>query len=118
MSEQCGRLSDSLVAIRLSFLLLTTTIRVLPDTGLVTMDPLQNVVLQASWRTMVAHGVPSITNRESATTKMVDTVLTIAKEASDTFKNVPCITAFAGIIIQIISIREVRELSRELTDLP
>jgi hypothetical protein len=93
------------------------------------MDPLQTVGLQASWMTMVAHGVPvvppaaspsiaipSITNREYVeftTTSIVDIVLKIAKEASDTFKNVPYIKAFAGIVIQIISIREVRELSGE-----
>ena len=94
------------------------------------MDPVQNVGLQASWMTMVAHGVPravpglqvpsiaipSATNREyvgSTTTNIVDTTLKIAKEASGTFQNVPYIKALAGIIIQIISIREVRELSRE-----
>jgi hypothetical protein len=95
--------------------------------GLVTMDPLQTVGLQASWMTTVAHGVPvvppapsiaipSTTNREYVeftTTSIVDTVLKIAKEASDTFKNVPYIKAFAGIVIQIITIREVRELSGE-----
>jgi hypothetical protein len=91
------------------------------------MDPVQTVGLQASWMTMVAHGVPvippapsiaisSTTNREYVeftTTSIVDVVLKIAKEASDTFKNVPYIKAFAGIVIQIISIREVRELSGE-----
>ena len=89
------------------------------------MEPLQTVELQASWMTMVAHGIPvvppapsfaipSTTNREyieSTTANTVDTVLKIAKEASETFKNVPYIKAFAGIVIQIISIREVRELS-------
>ena len=76
--------------------------------------------------TMVAHGVPVVppapsipisptTDREyiESTTNTVDTVLKIAKEASDMFKNVPYIKTFAGIIIQIISIREVRELSGE-----
>ena len=90
------------------------------------MDPIQTIGLQASWMTMVAHGVPvvppapsiaisSTTDREyiESTTSTVDTVLKIAKEASDMFKNVPYIKAFAGIIIQIISIREVRELSGE-----
>jgi hypothetical protein len=76
---------------------------------------------------MVAHGIPmvpptpsfaisSTTNREyieSTTTNIVDTVLKIAKEAGETFKNVPYIKTFAGIVIQIISIREVRELSGE-----
>jgi len=69
---------------------------------------------------MVAHGIPEVisstTDREyieSTATNAVDTVLKIAKEASETFKNVPYIKAFAGIIIQIISIREVRELSGE-----
>ena len=67
------------------------------------MDPLQTVV-------------PSPTNSEyvaSTTTNIVDTVLKIAKEASELFKNVPYIKAFAGIVIQIISIREVCELPRE-----
>ena len=92
------------------------------------MDPVQTIVLQASWMTMVAHGIPmvppapsiaigpSTTNREyieSTTTNTVDTVLKIAKEASDMFKTVPYIKAFAGIVIQIISIREVRELFGE-----
>jgi hypothetical protein len=77
--------------------------------------------------TMDAHGVPVVppspsiaiplpTNREYVeftTTNIVDIVLKIAKEASDTFKHVPYIKGFAGIVIQIISIREVRELSRE-----
>ena len=88
------------------------------------MDPVQIVGLQASLMTMVAHGVPvpvvppapsiaisSATNREyveSTTINIVDTVLKIAKEASDTFTHVPYIKVFAGIVIQIISIREVR----------
>jgi hypothetical protein len=88
------------------------------------MDPLQTVALQASWMTMVAHGLPvvpslpaaitsttSTTNSEyvaSTTTNIADTVLKIAKEASELFKNVPYIKAFAGIVIQIINIREVR----------
>jgi len=73
--------------------------------------------------TMVAHGIPEVppvisstTDREyieSTATNALDTVLKIAKEASETFKNVPYIKAFAGIVIQIISIREVRELSGE-----
>ena len=72
---------------------------------------------------MAAHGIPEVppvisstTDREyieSTATNAVDTVLKIAKEASETFKNVPYIKAFAGIVIQIISIREVRELSGE-----
>ena len=75
---------------------------------------------------MVAHGVPTVPPGPSipissttdgeyieSTTNTVDTVLKIAKEASDMFKNVPYVKVFAGIIIQIISIREVRELSGE-----
>ena len=90
------------------------------------MDPLQTIGLQALWMTMVAHGIPvvpsapsvaisSTTNHEyvESTTNIVDTVLKIAREASDMFKQVPYIKTFAGIIIQIISIREARELSRE-----
>jgi len=70
---------------------------------------------------MVAQGIPEVppapfaisSTIESTATNVVDTVLKIAKEASETFKNVPYIKAFAGIVIQIISIREVRELSGE-----
>ena len=72
---------------------------------------------------MVAHGIPvnpsgpssSASNREriESTTNIVDTVLKIAKEAGEVFKDVPYIKAFAGILIQIVSIREVRELSAE-----
>jgi hypothetical protein len=76
---------------------------------------------------MVAHAVPvvppapsvatsSTTNREyigSTTTYMVDNILKITKEASETFKDVPYIKALAGILVQIISIREVRDLSGE-----
>jgi hypothetical protein len=39
--------------------------------------------------------------------------LMIAKETGEMFKNVPYIKAFAGIVIQFISIREVRELTGE-----
>ena len=73
---------------------------------------------------MVAHGLPIIPPAHliatlsattggyvaSPTTDLVNTVLKIAKEAGEMFKNVPYIKAFAGIVIQIINIREVREL--------
>ena len=72
---------------------------------------------------MVAHEIPEVppapfaisltTDPESTATSVVDTVLNIAKETSEMFQNVPYIKAFAGIIIQIINIREVRELSGE-----
>jgi hypothetical protein len=79
---------------------------------------------------MVAHGVPvvppspapvavpsgSTTNHEyieSTATNLVDTVLKITKEASEMFKDVPYIKAFAGVLIQIVNIREVRELFGE-----
>jgi len=93
------------------------------------MDPLQTFELQASWVTMAAHGIPvvppapfaisSATDRkyiESTTTNIIDTVSKIAKEAGKMFKDVPYIKAFAGIVIQIISIREVREISGERND--
>ena len=90
-------------------------------------DPKQTVGLQASWMTMVGHRVPvvppasSIANPsttnfeyvESTTTNIVDTVLKLAKEASETFKNIPYIKALAGIVIQIINIREVQKLFSE-----
>jgi len=47
---------------------------------------------------------------ESTTTNMVDTVSKIAKEVGEIFKDVPYIKAVAGIIVQIIKIREVRAL--------
>jgi hypothetical protein len=40
---------------------------------------------------------------------IIDTVSKIAKEAGEMLKDVPYVKAFAGIIIQIIKIREVRE---------
>jgi len=91
------------------------------------MDPLQTVGLQASWATMVAHGLPITASAHSAaiqstknseyvastTTNTVDTVSKIAKEVGQMFTNVPYIKAFAVTVIQIIQIREVRELSGE-----
>jgi hypothetical protein len=49
---------------------------------------------------------------ESTTTNIVDTISKIAKEAGEVAKDIPYIKAFAGIVIQIITIREVRELWR------
>jgi hypothetical protein len=80
--------------------------------------------------TMAAHGIPvippapsfvisSTTNREyieDTATNIADTVLKIAQEASKMFTNVPYIMGIAGIVIQIISIREVREQSGERND--
>jgi len=78
---------------------------------------------------MAAHGIPvvppapfaisSATDREyieSTTTNIIDTVSKIAKEAGKMFKDVPYIKALAGIVIQIISIKEVREISGERND--
>ena len=76
---------------------------------------------------MVAHGLPnmalapstrplellSATDDEyvvSTTTNLVDTVSKIAKEAGEMLKDVPYVKALAGIIVQIIKIREVRAL--------
>jgi hypothetical protein len=87
------------------------------------MNTPQAIVLEGSSRTMIAHGLPmfpsthsaalpSTTHQEyvvSTTMNIVDTVSKIAKEAGEMLKGVPYVKAFAGIIIQIIKIREVRE---------
>jgi hypothetical protein len=60
--------------------------------------------------------LPSTTHQEyvvSTTMNIVDTVSKIAKEAGEMLKGVPYVKAFAGIIIQIITIREVRERKLE-----
>jgi hypothetical protein len=60
--------------------------------------------------------VPSTTDQEcaaSTTTNIVDTISKITKEVGEMFKDVPYIKAFAGIIIRVIEIREVRELAGE-----
>jgi hypothetical protein len=123
-----GRLSASLVtSARLSLLQLEPPIHS-GHSRRVTMNSHQAAVLEGSSMTMVAHGLPmvpatthpvafpSTTNREyvvSTTTNIVDTVSKIAKEAGEMFKDVPYIKAFAGIIIRVIEIREVRELAGE-----
>ena len=87
----------------------------------------QAVVLESSSRTMIAHGLPMVPSTHSVAlpstthqiyvastaTNLVDTVSGIAKEAGEMLKGVPYVKALAGIIIQIIKIREVRELSKE-----
>ena len=70
--------------------------------------------LQASWMTMAAHGVPVVQPPLpiSLTTDpeyIESNILTITKEVSEIFKNIPHIDAFSGILTQIINIREVRE---------
>jgi hypothetical protein len=91
------------------------------------MDSPQAVVFESSSRTIIAHGLPTVpsthsvvlpstTNQEyvaSTATNIVDTVSKIAKEAGEMLKGVPYVKALAGIIIQIIKIREVRELAGE-----
>ena len=54
---------------------------------------------------------PSVTIQENAASTVsntVEDVLKITKEASDLFKGVPYVKALAGVILQIIKIREVR----------
>ena len=71
--------------------------------------------LQASWMTMVAHGVPVVQPPLPIPLTTTDpeyiesNILTITKEVSEIFKNIPYINAFSGILTQIINIREVRE---------
>jgi len=87
------------------------------------MQSAQDRTLQASFATMAAHAqssslstrhstAPSSTNsREyvtSTTTNLVDTSARLAKDAGEMFKDIPYIKAVAGIIIQIITIRDVR----------
>jgi hypothetical protein len=93
----------------------------------VAMNSPQAVVLEGSSRTMIAHrlptvpsthsvAMPSTTHQEyvvSTTMNMSDTVSKIAKEVGEMLKDVPYVKAFAGIIIQIITIREVRENARD-----
>jgi hypothetical protein len=78
--------------------------------------------MQASFATTVAHGrgtllftghstlSPSTNSPEfiaSTTTNIVNTALKIAKDAGEMLKDVPYIKALAGIIVQIIEIRDV-----------
>jgi hypothetical protein len=88
------------------------------------MDPVQNRVPQASFVSMVAHSgaivpftshstVTPPTNPSevitSRTTEIVDTTLKLAKEVGDMLSDVPYVKALAGIIVQIITIRDVRQ---------
>ena len=50
-------------------------------------------------------------NAASTVSNIVEDVLKITKEASDLFKSVPYVKALAGVILQIIKIREVRGAS-------
>ena len=53
---------------------------------------------------------PSTNSREliaSTMTNIADTVLRLAKDAGDMLKGVPYVKALAGVIIQIIQIRDV-----------
>ena len=76
----------------------------------------------ASFTTIVAHRrsillftrhsavSPSTNSREvivSTTTNIVDTVLKLTKVAGEMLKEVPYVKALAGIIVQIIEIRDV-----------
>jgi hypothetical protein len=84
----------------------------------VTMNSPQAVVLEGSSRTMIAHGLPTVPSTHSVAlpstaTNIVDTVSKIAREAGELLKDVPYVKVFAGIIVQIIRLREVRELSGE-----
>ena len=87
-----------------------------------TMHPAQTRLVQASFATMIAHGrsiapftrhstvSPSTNSHESiasTTTNIADTVLRLAKDAGEILRNVPYVKALAGIIVQIIQIRDV-----------
>ena len=90
------------------------------------MNSPQAVVLESSSRTIIAHELPTVPSTHSVAlpstthqayvaptaTNLVDTVAKIAKETGEMLKGVPYVKALAGIIIQIIKIREVRELSK------
>ena len=91
------------------------------------MNPLQDIDLQGSPITMVAPGLPVVSSTRpvaiplinnpayamTTTTNIIDTVSKITKEIGEIFKTVPYIKAFAGILIQIIKVREVRKLAGE-----
>jgi hypothetical protein len=87
------------------------------------MDPVQSRITQASFVTIVAHAnavvpltsYPTVTPpaaglREditSTTTDIADTTLKLAKEVGEMLRDVPYVKALAGIILQIIAIRDV-----------
>ena len=87
-----------------------------------TMHPGQTRLVQASFATMIAHGrsiapftrhstvSPSTNSREfiaSTTTNIADTVFRLAKDAGEILRDIPYVKALAGIIVQIIQIRDV-----------
>jgi hypothetical protein len=88
------------------------------------MDPLQALVVHASTLTAIAHGLPvlpvlrlhpdvvplhsRLQDVDSTATNVIDTVLTITKEASQISQQVPYLRGLSGAILQIIKIREVR----------
>ncbi|KAG6855206.1 hypothetical protein H0H87_006844, partial [Tephrocybe sp. NHM501043] len=55
----------------------------------------------------------NLTSSEATTTNLVDTVLKLATEISEMFTEVPYIKAVAGIIIQIITIRDEIKTTKE-----
>jgi hypothetical protein len=87
------------------------------------MDPLQALVLHASALTVIAHGLPvlpvhrlcpdvvpsdSRLQDDFTATDVIDTVLTITREASQISQQVPYLRGLSGTILQIIKIKEVR----------
>ena len=81
------------------------------------MPQTQTRLAQASFATMVAHGrsttlftthptiSPSTNSPEFIAS--INTVLRLAKDAGDMLNGVPYVKALAGIIVQIIEIRDV-----------
>ncbi|KAG6914773.1 hypothetical protein DXG01_015434 [Tephrocybe rancida] len=89
------------------------------------MQPIPTPV-QASFATMVAHGQPMLvftnliaspsTNPHeviASTTNTADTVMKLAKNVGEMLKDVPYVKAVAGIIIQIIQIRDEIKMTKE-----
>ncbi|KAG6914744.1 hypothetical protein DXG01_015655, partial [Tephrocybe rancida] len=96
------------------------------------MQPVPTPV-QSSFATMVAHGQPMLvfTNRTASpstnpheviasASNTTDTVMKLAKNVGDMLKDVPYVKAVAGLIVQIIEIRDdintTKERSHELID--
>ncbi|KAG6815280.1 hypothetical protein H0H87_003351 [Tephrocybe sp. NHM501043] len=55
----------------------------------------------------------NLTSSEATTTNLVDTVLKLAREVGEMFTEVPYIKAVAGILIQIIAIRDEIKTTKE-----
>ena len=88
------------------------------------MTSLQALVVHASALTTIAHGLPVVPvlhmrpvqvvspysilrDVDSTATRVIDTVLTITKEAAQLSQQIPYLRGLAGTILEIIKIKEV-----------